>query len=286
MRIFGGGRIAFAALFGLALASRSAAFADQLVNFHSAAPIARQSAGRLAGDGAKTLRSRLGAPIRGYLTKPEGQGPFPAVVLMHSCLGLPRAKTDIGEMLAEWGYVALFVDEFATRGINQTCASEFGEGVADALGALLYLSNLPYVDRNGIAVVGYSQGADTALQIASRTGVQAFAIPAGLRFIAAAAFYPPCDNQRNARLSIPTLILIGASDDVTPAADCERLMQNQSAHGSDFKLAVYPRAFHLFDDPALAAGMRLDGMWLKYDAAAAEQSKADLHNFLAATIGR
>ena len=152
-----------------------------------------------------------GDPIQGYLSRPKGAGPFPAVVLLHTCLGLPAERASIGERIAAWGYVALFVDDFATRGLKETCAVDFKPALADADGALAYLASLPYVDRTRIAAVGFSQGGDTALKIASRGA-------AG--FKAAAAFYPPCANLDGAALTIPTLILVGAKDEVTPARDC------------------------------------------------------------------
>jgi dienelactone hydrolase len=201
--------------------------------------------------------------------------------LLHTCLGLPAARKAIGEMFAGWGYVALFVDDFATRGLQETCAGDFDPGVSDAFGAMLYLSGLRYIDRKRIAAVGYSQGADTALQIASGRFASALAVARDANFKAAIAFYPPCENQADVPLEIPTLILIGGSDEVTPAADCEQLAKRQSAIGSGFKLVVYPGAHHLFDDPSLSSGRRLYGMWLKYDARAAEQAKSEMREFLA-----
>jgi dienelactone hydrolase len=253
-----GRRLALAALAGLAFAPPSPASAEPRVKFNA----------------AQAQESPAAAPIQGYLTRPGGEGPFPALVLLHSCLGVPANKTSIGEMFAGWGYVALFVDDFTTRGLRETCAADFGDGAADAFGALAYLSRLSYVDAKRIAVIGYSQGGDTALQIASMRSPAAFK--------AAAAFYPPCQNQADAKLKIPTLILIGQADDVTPAADCEQLARGQP----NVKLVVYPGAHHLFDDPALAAGKRLFGMRLQYDAGAAEQSRSELRDFLAAKLAR
>src|SRR5579872_7505824 len=111
--------------------------ADTLVNFKSAASSSEGSRGPAVA-------------IRGYLTKPNGEGPLPAVVLMHSCLGLPAARKAIGELYARWGYVALFVDEFSTRGVRETCARDFDQGVSDAYGALLFLAKLPEVDAKRI----------------------------------------------------------------------------------------------------------------------------------------
>jgi dienelactone hydrolase len=282
MRRFACRCFAAAALSGLALARASSAFAEDLVKFSSAGLRADQGAARSARASAEDQKHTRDAPIQGYLTKPPGGGPFPAIVLLHSCLGLPSSRRSIADMFAGWGYVALFVDDFTTRGLRETCATDFREGASDAFGALAFLSRLPFVDPQRIAAVGYSQGADTALRIAATR----FAAPRDLNFKAAVAFYPPCDNLGNARLEIPTLILIGESDNVTPAADCERLAENQSDHGSDIKLVVYPGAYHLFDDPGLTVGRRLAGMWLKYDAAAAERSKSEMRDFLAAKFAR
>jgi dienelactone hydrolase len=100
------------------------------------------------------------------------------------------------------------------------------------------------------------------------------------QFKAAAAFYPPCANQRDARLALPTLILVGDRDDVTPAADCARLARAQPRDISDLRLIVLAAADHAFDNPGFTGGARVYGMWLKYDGAAAEHAKAELHRFL------
>jgi dienelactone hydrolase len=216
-----------------------------------------------------------GEPIQGYLTRPKGAGPFPAVVLLHTCLGLPAERAAIGERIAAWGYVALFVDDFATRGLKETCAVDFSQALSDADGALAYLASLPYVDRARIAAVGFSQGGDTALKIASRGA-------AG--FKAAAAFYAPCANVAGATLGMPTLILAGAKDTVTPAADCAGLAKQQPPGMA--KLVVYPGAAHAFDLPEFGAGRQVMGMWLAYNRNAASRSWADLRSFLAARLGR
>jgi dienelactone hydrolase len=224
-----------------------------------------------------------GAPIQGYLTKPSGRGPFPAVVLLHSCLGLPAMRKSIAGTFANWGYVALFVDDFATRGLKETCSVDFREGPADAFGALAFLSKLSFVDPTRIGAVGYSQGGDTALEIASSHFAEA---PDGMKFKAAAAFYPPCANLGNAALEIPTLVLVGELDDVTPAADCRRLVRAQPRGGSNLTLVVYPGAHHLFDDPGFAGGKHISGMLLQYNRNAAERSRSALRDFLAGKLAR
>ena len=260
MRRFAHSTLAAAAMFGL-LASVEPVVADEIVKFTSAGQ---------------------GDTIQGYLTKPKGRGPFPAVVLLHTCLGLPEARASIGQRIAAWGYVALFVDDFATRGLRETCAVDFQPALPDAYGALAYLSHLPYVDPGRIAAVGFSQGGDTALKVA--TGGTPPAGGEGAVFKAAAAFYPPCANVAGATLDIPTLILVGAKDEVTPAADCARLAKQQSPGMA--KLVVYPGAAHAFDIPEFGGGTRVMGMLLAYDPNAASRSWTELRSFLAARVAR
>jgi dienelactone hydrolase len=253
LRGFGSTRLAAAALFAF-LAGGALAEADEQVNFASTGP---------------------GDPIQGYLTRPKGAGPFPAVVLLHTCLGLPAERSSIGARIATWGYVALFVDDFATRGLKETCAVDFKQALPDADGSLAYLRRLSYVDPDRIAVVGFSQGGDTALKIASR-GVGGFK--------AAAAFYPPCANLAGAALGIPTLILVGAKDEVTPPGDCDKLAKRQQPGMAKFM--AYPGAAHAFDLPEFGAGRRVMRMLLAYDRNAASRSWTELRGFLAARLGR
>src|SRR6267143_1943252 len=49
-----------------------------------------------------------GDRIQGYLTKPEGAGPFPAVIALHGCAGMPdTTKRKLVDELVGWGYVVL-----------------------------------------------------------------------------------------------------------------------------------------------------------------------------------
>ncbi|HLX97289.1 MAG TPA: dienelactone hydrolase family protein, partial [Roseiarcus sp.] len=163
-----------------------------------------------------------------------------------------------------------------TRGLKETCAVDFQPALDDAYGALAWLSRLSDVDPARIAAVGFSQGGDTALKIAAGGGAPGFRV--------AAAFYPPCANVGGARLKIPTLILVGARDDVTPAADCAGLVSRQAPGMA--KLVVYPGAAHAFDLPEFGAGTKVMGMTLAYDRNAASRSWAELRAFLAGRLAR
>src|SRR3982751_5848146 len=66
-----------------------------------------------------------GAPttVTGYLYKPEGAGPFGAVIALHGCNGAIDEKGTVrelygawGERLSEAGYLVLLPDSFGSRG--------------------------------------------------------------------------------------------------------------------------------------------------------------------------
>ena len=98
-------------------------------------------------------------------------------------------RNRIADLMTGWGYVSLVVDSFATRDIKQACDGGMPARQADALGALLYLSTLAFVDPKRIAVAGSSQGGIVALQLASTHTVDLFAIPQlKLRHYRAAVF--------------------------------------------------------------------------------------------------
>jgi dienelactone hydrolase len=257
--------------------------AEELIKFESAPYIVSQMQQRHAIERGETV-AKLPTTIDGYLSKPDGAGPFPAIVYLHGCSGLSGAtRARIGALLTGWGYVSLAADSFTSRGIKDACQGGMPPRQADAMGALRYLSSLPFVDAKRIAVVGSSQGGIVALRLASTQDVKLFDIPDDVKFKAAVAYYPLC-GVASKQLVIPTIILIGELDDWTPARDCELWMALRAGKGAPVKLVVYPGAYHAFDVPPLRAGIRLFGHWLKYDADAATRSVAEMHEFLASRL--
>jgi dienelactone hydrolase len=189
--------------------------------------------------------------LAGELHRPAGASPFPAVVALHGGRG-PRDYEDaLAARFVALGYVLLIVDSFGPRGIVERCtAASFKEDVdrvMDAYGGLLYLARQPFVDAERIAVVGYSQGAMVALSAVSMGGVETLF---DRHFRTAIAYYPGCWSETGA-VSIPTLVLIGALDDWTPARDCEAMMARRSGEGAPLRLVVYPGAYHSFNARSL-----------------------------------
>jgi dienelactone hydrolase len=258
----------------------SASAAPELVRFESAAyRVARiqQQQARERGEPAPPGPDT----ISGYLSKPDGDGPFPAIIYLHGCAGLSATnRTRVSDLMTDWGYVSLAVDSYTTRGIKESCNEWRAPRIADALGGLLYVSKLPYVDPTRIAVVGSSQGGIAVMGLVSVHSVNIYAIPDDLTFKAAVAFYPACGGATQ-RVAIPTIILIGALDDWTPAENCERWMRLRAGRGAPVQLTVYPGAYHAFDIPTLKNARRYFGHWLEYNADAAHRANTAMHDFLA-----
>lgn len=283
----------FPGLFAIALlGTNSTAAAAERVQFESARYQVGPLQQRLARERGETIARPPADIIDGYLTKPEGNGPFPAIVHLHGCNGLSKAfrdGTDKGqwsELLAAWGYAVLVVDSFTTRGNEQTCttAGPAVPRVADAYGAIAYLAGQRFVDASRIALMGFSQGAITALSLVGARDFEVVENEGERKFRAAVAFYPGCPSDGT--MTVPTLILIGERDDWTRAVACTTMMKNRTGAGSPVRLIVYPGAHHGFDVVSLQPGRDMFGHRVEYNAAAAEQAAEEVRRFLAEQLGR
>jgi dienelactone hydrolase len=225
-----------------------------------------------------------GDPIQGDMAKPDGSGPFPAAIVLHGCAGMHDAtKQRLADELVGWGYVVLLVDSYATRGIDHACTSAasatFLRRRPDAYGALVFLARQTFVDPHRVAAVGFSAGARVSLSVAEPNSFELFVPPGNLRFRAAVAFYPPCEEAA-ARPEIPTLIFVGALDDWTPAADCSSKIASWGNDGPPVELVVYPGVYHGFYYAYLQPGRTLFGHWLEFNGEAADNADQRLHRFL------
>jgi len=219
--------------------------------------------------------------LRGVLNKPQGEGPFPAVVMLHGCSGLQGFKKHFDtwmQRLASWGYVSLVVDSLGPRGEKSICGNVFlippEQRAQDAHDAKSYLTGLPFVDRNKIALMGWSHGAWTILYAIN----EMFYIQnRGDPFRLAIAFYPYCGVPlRN--LNAPLLILIGELDDWTPAGECQFRMPSGNTT-LEIILKVYPQAYHAFDLEGLDTYK--EGHRLLYNQAAANDAIEKVREFFA-----
>ncbi|HEY2995184.1 MAG TPA: dienelactone hydrolase family protein [Methylomirabilota bacterium] len=194
--------------------------------------------------------------VPAYEARPDGRGPFPAVVLMHGCHGVSQSTRDWGRWFRDRGYVALIVDSWAARGIKDGCLPgpdiPSTERFDDAVGALRWLHSRPYVDPRRVGAIGWSNGGVFAIALvngpslerAKRRGVE---MPAP-GFAASVAVYPGgCYSLVNEQVVRPLLLVIGDADDWTLPGECARMVEAMRGRGADATIVLYPGAVHYFD---------------------------------------
>jgi dienelactone hydrolase len=233
--------------------------------------VASAAAGPVNFPSAAVGSSSAGPGISGWLYRPNGEGPFPAIVLAHTCAGV-NDHTDIwGKLLASWGYVVVAPDSFTPRGEKQVCARgaviSGSARVADVAGAIDFLNAQAFVARGRIGLIGHSHGGWTTVRAVQKSyGLGA----RGLK--AAVAYYPACSAPFDFDVALPLLILIGDRDDWTMADNCRKLQAAGFTEPGLVEAVYYPNAYHSFDyrmPDRTAFGHRL-----AYDAAAARDGEA------------
>lgn len=225
--------------------------------------------------------------LKGDLRHPNGNGPFPAVIILPACAAfMNSADEGWGEALASWGYVALTLDVFTGRGIKgaRTCLYPAPpETTEDVYRGLDLLATRKYVDRNRIFLIGFGRGGSVALAAVEKEGIAA---KAGRRFRGAAAFYPACNDDKGV-MTVSTLVVVGALDKKELDA-CRKMargeddigISRQSGDGVPIQFAAVPNAYAGFDLPAFQKPVDVRGIHLEFNRPATEQSRKILRNFL------
>jgi dienelactone hydrolase len=210
-----------------------------------------------------------GLPVKATLSKPEGKGPFPAIVMFATGGGWQDTPRHWRKRLNTWGYVTL------ETGDENEVPSTLGplNKVLDAIGALKYLQETPYVDNDRVVVMGWSTGAETALgaiEASSWAGKQK------VRFMAVVAIYPWCEGV--SQFFSPSLIISAELDKLARPSSCERLVKDVPLGLSVPILEIMPGAYHWFD--TLHRPAQTFGGTYEYSAKATEATINHVRSFL------
>ena len=222
-----------------------------------------------------------GKPAEFY--RPTGNGPFPALVVLHGCAGMGDHERDWAQRLRGWGYAVLVIDSFSSRGFVSVCAHPTdlpgADRAADALRAAAWLRRRADIRPDRVGVIGFSHGGWAVLRAVLADAPAAAHQPP---FAAAVAFYPVC-NPPVAPLVTDTLVLIGGADDWTLAARCQDWVAHVAKQGHTAQIDVYPGAMHGFDRAGPAH--LVAGHHLAPDPDAARAAEAAARAFLHAHLG-
>ena len=197
--------------------------------------------------------------LRAELFKPEGDGPFPAVIALHGCGGLagrsepvlPRYR-DWAEQLLKDGKAVLLPDSYGSRGLGPQCRVKERpirgrrERVEDIVASRQWLQQQPWAIHDRISLMGWAGGA-SALLWAVRPQLSTRGIEPDFR--SAIAFYPDCRSSAGLGWStrVPTLVLIGGKDDVASPPACRQMIDGARGRSALTRMVVYPGAYQDFD---------------------------------------
>ena len=120
-----------------------------------------------------------GRDLKAYLARPEGEGPFPGVVVIHEIFGLNDNIREVAGRFARAGYVAMAVDLFAGQN-RAVCMARLlagtllhpleNGGVRDLSAALDRLMVQGDVDPSRLGAIGFCLGGGLALALACTDG--------------------------------------------------------------------------------------------------------------------
>ena len=200
-----------------------------------------------------------GLTLHAQLYKPQGDGPFPTVIALHGCGGLGGQSEPVQSRYRDWaeqllktGHAVLLPDSYGSRELGPQCRDKERrvlarrERVADVNASRQWLSQQPWAARDRISLMGWAHGASAVLWAVRP---QSFARGIGPDFRSAIAFYPDCRVSSGLGWStrVPTLLLIGAQDDVSPPSACRQMVEGARGRSALAQIAVYPGAAHDFD---------------------------------------
>lgn len=222
-------------------------------------------------------------PVQTRLSFPNGPGPYPAVILLHSCQSPSSAEIyEWVDRLNSWGYAVAFPDSLTPRGQTSVCSAQTAQYVTardragDAYGVALALTKVPQIDASRIAVLGISHGGHTAVEVTRKAFQTAY--PGLIK--AAVDYYGVCHDPRQ-HGTIPLLILVGDADTWGGAALCQRFVSFLKPT-QPVELKIYPGVVHAFEYTRLWQEIPdSTGHPLHYNPEAAADSFARTREFLA-----
>lgn len=215
-----------------------------------------------------------GTELVGQLIAPDGRGPHPGVLVMHTAHGLSPMMRERAQRLADLGYVALATDMYGGGqyfGTGDEAGAPFMALQQDphrlrsrVVGWHETLAARPEVDPARTAAIGFCFGGQCVLELA-RSGADARVVVSYHGLLKTAE--PAQARQVKAQVAI----YAGANDPYAPPEDVAAVQREFIEAKADWTLTVFGTAAHAFTDPN-AGEMGMPG--IEYNAAADRQSWA------------
>jgi dienelactone hydrolase len=224
--------------------------------------------------------TRLAAHYK--LDKPEGNGPFPAVMLVPACNGFnPKLMkegryTNAARRLKELGFAVIRVDYHAAGEVGSCeLIMNPAEVADDIVTATKYLRAQSFIKHEAINVLGWSYGGGAAINALTKTETRE---PA--QVAAVVAYYPYMALARPWSVDVPALILCAANDTLAPCERFESVLAEVPTRAR-VKVVKYPESYHVFDNPELPTKVTsVSGNTIGYNEKSATAAWAEVEKFL------
>ena len=201
-------------------------------------------------DSELKLKTRGGEELDAYLSRPEGDGPFPGILLITAIFGTDQEMIDIADGWADDGFVVLVPDVFWRVLPGPTADREVAFGRYEKFDPVQGMLDIEdYIDGlkgraecNGkVGVIGYCFGGRYAHLSAARLGVDAAASYHGTKI------EEHLDETPNVKC--PVTFHFGDQDPATSMESVEKIIASYASH-DNAEIVVHPGAEHNFAMPA------------------------------------
>jgi carboxymethylenebutenolidase len=186
--------------------------------------------------------------VTAYLAMPDGEGPFPALIVIHEWWGLSDWIKQNADEFARHGYVALAVDLYRGRlASSQDEAHELMRGLPedraakDLKSAFAYLQENPNVMKDRIGSIGWCMGGGYSLVAALNISDLAASVVCYGRLVS--------ERDDIAKISCPILGLFGEKDRGIPAVSTKAFERTAQSLDKNVRITVYPTVGHGFMNP-------------------------------------
>jgi len=206
--------------------------------------------------------------------KPEGEGPFPAILLFNGCEGLYKdgkmrpVMPHYADIAVAEGVVAIIVDSFTPRGIDTEVAVDDvctgwvmrgGERAGDVAVSTGYARSLPFVDPARLALGGWSHGGwaimdAEAMPLWDRVPYSLTEWPedpfggvAGIYLTYPYCSFPALAPSVGFADPVPTWSIHGSADQTAKPVPCDEAFAHVAAQGAPVSVEVVQGATHAFD---------------------------------------
>jgi len=190
--------------------------------------------------------------VSGVLTIPNNVSDnIPLVIGVAGSDGWGEHHFEYLKMYQDMGIATFQLQSFKSRGETSTVGTQntvtHAMIILDSYRALDELANHPMIDKDRIAITGWSLGGGVTLFSGWKPLIDA--IDSDYEFAAHLAFYPPCFVEPSILdfTDSPIHILIGELDEWTPSEPCIDLVDILDNNGVDINITVYEDAHHSFD---------------------------------------